>query len=299
MVKWSKKVLITGGLGYIGSHVVEALNNDGNYLIDVIDRNTEASPNYEYVKDRVNHIYDQDLLKLNDEIDLLSYDCIVHLAALISVAESVEKQDLYWLNNLISTENILKKIGPHTHFIFASTGTAFCPDNPYAYSKLGCEQRIMDYAEKVKFDFTIFRFFNVSGLSDGISSTGVATHLIRRAAMAARGEIESMTIFGDDWGTPDGTAIRDYIHVKDIAKSIVNAINLGATNSIEGLGNGKGYSVTEVIAAMKKVSGVDFKTSVMPPRPGDVAKMVCENQYKHIVLEHGLESMCSSALKGK
>lgn len=301
MIRWSKKILITGGLGYIGSHLVRALNERGKYLIDVLDKNVTESANYDYVSQRVNNIIDHDLVDSDKQpkIAFASYDAIVHLAAYISVGESAKEPVKYWINNLLSTERLLDRTNIHTHFIFASTGTAFCPENAYAYSKCACEKRIIERSNKTGFGYTVFRFFNVSGLCDGIQPTGEATHLIRRAAMAARGEIDKMSILGDAWGTADGTAIRDYIHVEDIANSIVNAIEYGPTNSIEGLGSGEGYSVKQVIDTMKKVSGVDFKVEVTEPRPGDVAKMVCESQYKHLSLKHDLESMCLSAFKGK
>lgn len=298
-----KNILITGGLGYIGSHLVDELYKRNNYHVTVINRNAKSSPNYEFVKSRVENILDKDLVKCLDELKLEidsqripSYDAIVHLAASISVSESIDKQADYWVNNLISTENILNTMGSETHFIFASTGTAFCPENPYAYSKVGCEQEILRVKPK---HFSIFRFFNVSGLTEGISPTGFASHLIRRAAMAAKGIIPSMSIMGDDWDTKDGTAIRDYIHVEDIAKSLANAIDYGPANtSYECLGTGTGYSVKEVIQSMKMVTGVDFPVIIEDRRLGDVASMICPSKYKYISLEHDLDSMCLSAYKG-
>lgn len=297
-VKWSKKILITGGLGYIGSHLVKSLTERGQFLIDIIDRDVSNQPNYEFVNERVNEIIDLDLVDLKDGAwRWATYDAIVHLGALISVGESVKQPVDYWINNLLSTEKLLDHVAPQTHLIFASTGTAFCPENPYAYSKVACERRIIDRAAETKFGYTIFRFFNVSGLCDGIKPTGEATHLIRRAAMAAHG-LSGFSIMGDQWETPDGTAIRDYIHVEDIANSIVNAIEQGPANTpYECLGTGKGYSVKEVVESMKKVSGVDFEVQIGAAREGDVAKMICDSQYKHISLSHDLDSMCLSAFK--
>jgi len=299
----TERILLTGAAGYIGSHVAIQLKQQGYENVHYIDNNFYRSPNTQALQDlEPVGIHNYDILEDGgiDEVLDEGFDVIIHLAALISVEESVRMMTQYWRNNLLSTYKLIeneKKRNKSAHFIFASTGTAFCPENPYAWSKVACEEVIRDS----DVDHTIFRFYNVSGLSYGLQPTGEATHLIRRAAMAARGMVPEMKVFGTDWNTPDGTAVRDYIHVEDIARSIVNAVKKGPTNhKFDCLGSGTGYSVLEVVTSMKKVSGVDFQVTMAPRRAGDVASMVCpvELQYEHLIREHDLDSMCLSAYKG-
>lgn len=292
------KILITGGAGYIGTHVILELRKRGYTDLHVIDRFLTSSPNW--VGDLVKTAYDGDILSYG-AIDVLrqDFDVIIHLAAYISVEESTKDPVMYWRNNLLSTNKILDTM-KGAHLIFASTGTAFQPTNPYAQSKLACEHEITTRLDGF-YDpnYTIFRFYNVSGLGPGVAPTGNPTHLIRRAAMAAHGLLPSISIMGTDWDTPDGTCVRDYIHAQDLASSIVNCIERGPSNmEFECLGSGRGYSVKEVIDAMKRVSGVDFKVKLEDRRPGDVASMICPSQYEHITLNHDLDSMCLSAYEG-
>lgn len=294
-----KHILLTGGAGYIGSHVLKSLAEIMPALqVTVVDWNLENSPNREFVK---RHAWRSHHLDLSgpEGIHLLKtnpFDVIIHLAALISVEESTQQPTRYWRNNLLSTDRILSEAERGMHLIFASTGTAFQPANAYAYSKVACEEEII---ERKTLQQTIFRFYNVSGLREGLQPTGQPTHLIRRAAMAAAGKLDSLTVFGTDWETKDGTCVRDYIHVQDIAESIVMAIVKGPSNTpYECLGSGKGYSVLDVIQSMKRVSGVDFNVRMEGRRDGDVASMICPTQYKHIVLNKDLDAMCLSAFEG-
>ena len=289
-----KKILITGGAGYIGTHVILELLDRGYKDLHVIDRHLTTSPNW--VGDLVRTAHSGDIL--NNVIRSVlrqDFDVVIHLAAYISVEESTKDPVSYWRNNLLSTNRIIDYLHG-AHLIFASTGTAFCPENPYAHSKLACELEIQ---ERLLEGYTIFRFYNVSGMLPGVSPTGHPTHLIRRAAMAAKGIIPKITVFGTDWDTPDGTCVRDYIHVQDLARSIANAVEAGPANTpYECLGSGTGYSVKEVLTSMKNVSGVDFNVTMAERRPGDVASMICPEQYKHISIKHDLDSMCLSAYKG-
>jgi UDP-glucose 4-epimerase len=290
-----KNVMVTGGLGYIGAHLVDELVQRGHSAY-VVDQNVK-SPNLDYVSKRAI----VRLCSLQDwEMDEnpRRFDAIVHLAAYIDVAESTAKPLDYWNNNVSSLTAALQKFGTD-HFIFASTGTAFDPANAYAYSKVAGEQIVQEAYEMAPSSiggYTIFRYFNVSGLKKGINPTGVPTHLIRRSAMAASGKIPELTVMGTDWPTRDGTAIRDYIHVEDLAASIVNGIEHGPMNTPhEGLGSGSGSTVLEVVQSMKRVSGVDFRVTMAPRRSGDVASMVCQNQYPFIHLTRSLDDMCLSA----
>lgn len=292
------KILITGAAGYIGTHVIFELLRRGYTDLHAIDRHLTTSPNW--IGDMVRTAYDGDILSVG-AIDTLrqDFDVIIHLAAYISAKESTKDPITYWRNNLLSTSKIIDHM-KGAHLIFASTGTAFQPEDPYAQSKLACEQEITTRLNGYYYpNYTIFRFYNVSGLGNGVAPTGNPTHLIRRAAMAAHGMLPSISVMGTDWDTPDGTCVRDYIHAEDLAASIANAIDAGPSNmNYECLGSGKGYSVKEVLESMKRVSGVDFPITFEGRRPGDVASMICPSQYQHITINHDLDSMCRSAYEG-
>lgn len=300
-----KKILVTGGAGYIGAHVIRELIKQGYDDITVIDEKLDTSPND--VRSLVKEAHNYDILSA-DGIALMcanDFDAIIHLAAYISVEESIRNPSKYLRNNLLSTYEVINTVetinawfGIMPHLIFASTGAAFCPENAYAHSKLACEDEITSRLSHNP-SYTIFRFYNVSGVDDGISPTGEATHIIRRAAMAAAGKLPHLSIMGDDWDTPDGTAVRDYIHVKDLATAIVKAVEVGPANTpYECLGSGNGYSVLDVVTSMKRVTGVDFRVIMEGRRAGDVGSMICPAQYKHLKINHDLDSMCLSAFNG-
>jgi UDP-glucose 4-epimerase len=288
MEKVLMKVLITGVTGYIGSHLAKILHSRG-YHITGLDKNWEQNPVQKYcerilIKDVLNYIMDEE------------YDAVVHLAGLIQVEESVRRPSIYYGTNLGSTQKLLSQIGHDTHFIFASTAGAFDPVNPYARSKIAAEDIIKERAD----NYTIFRFFNVAG-SDGVNmQVGRSSHLIRRAAEAAADKRLNLTIFGEDYDTPDGTCIRDYIHVVDLATAIADTLETGPFNSpYECIGSGKGYSVKEVVDAMKKVTGKDFKVEYGTRRDGDPAKLAIDNQFSLLKPIHTLEQMCKSAYEAE
>ena len=294
------RVLITGGLGYIGAHLASELVDRGHEL-HIIDQDAR-SPNLDFVS----HCGMVKLLSLQD-MDFSSmtgltrdYDAIVHLAAFISVEESMHEPLAYWSNNITALTDTLHHFRT-PHFIFASTGTAFNPENPYSMSKVAGEQIIRSaHASSSPSSsiggYTIFRFYNVSGLRDPIRPTGQPTHLIRRAAMAAKGLLPGLTVYGSDYETRDGTCIRDYIHVEDLAASIANAVTGSPANSsYECLATGSGSTVLEVVESMKRVTSVDFRVTMAERRPGDTAITVCPSQYSGISISKTLDDMCISA----
>ena len=185
-----------------------------------------------------------------------------------------------------------QRINGEPHFIFASTAGAFDAQSPYARSKLAAEDVIKEQSKA----YTIFRFFNVAG-SDGMHrQVGRSSHLIRIAAEAAAGKRDFMAIYGEDYDTPDGTCVRDYIHVVDLVNAIRDTIKHGPFNTpYECIGSGKGYSVKEVVETMKEVTGKDFKVRKAGRRPGDPASLSIDNQFNLLHPQYQLKDMCLSA----
>ena len=281
------KVLITGVTGYIGSTLAKILHARGHDITG-LDIKWDQNDVTKYC----NRILIKDVTKTMLDED---YEVIVHLAGLIQVEESVAKPSKYYGTNLGGTLNILRQQGD-PHFIFASTAGAFDPANPYARSKIAAEDIIKEKSN----NYTIFRFFNVAGSDGQNMQVGRASHLIRIAAECAAGKREEMSIYGNDYNTPDGTCIRDYIHVVDLATAIADTIKNGAFNTpYECIGSGKGYSVIEVVRMMKKVSGKDFKVNIANRRAGDPAALAIDNQFELLKADHTLEDMCQSAYEAE
>ena len=278
------KILVTGATGYIGSHVCKVLFERG-YQVIGLDINLEQNDITNYVSKLI--FADVRGVDLDEK-----FDAIVHLAGVISVEESTKMPTHYYDTNLNGTMNMLSQIDKDTHFIFASTAGAFDPQSPYAKSKVAAEDIIKEQAE----GYTIFRFFNVAG-SDGFNmQQGKSTHLIRIAAECAAGARHHMNIFGLDYDTPDGTCVRDYIHVIDLANAIANAIQNGPKNTpYECIGSGKGYSVKEVIETMNKVSGTEIDVLAADRRAGDPPILTIDNQFDGLEIKRTLEDMCRSA----
>ena len=278
---------MTGATGYIGSHVCRVLFERGYEVVglDTNDSQNDVTP-------YVSRFYCADVRTIQVPEQ---FSAVVHLAGLISVEESMDNPSSYYDNNLNGTYNILlQRLAPH--FIFASTAGAFDPLSSYARSKVADEDIIKELAE----GYTIFRFFNVAGSDGRNMQQGKATHLIRIAAECAAGSREEMTVYGTDYDTPDGTCVRDYVHVVDLALAIADTIHLGPMNTpYECIGSGTGYSVKEVIDKMKAVSGVDFKVNVGGRRAGDPAKLVVDNKCENLVIQRDLEDMCESAYEAE
>ena len=224
------------------------------------------------------------------------FDAIIHFAAFIEVFESIREPLKYYLNNTANVAKILtycKKFSVNK-FVFSSTAAVYgepdaaevsersptSPINPYGMSKLMSERIIQDYAAaNEEFKFAILRYFNVAGADeDGLIGQNYpnATHLIKIATQTALGKREKMSIFGDDYPTKDGTCVRDYIHVSDLADAHLSALNYlkDGGSEIFNVGYGRGFSVKEVIEAVKNISGVDFKAINSPRREGDPAALI-------------------------
>ncbi len=281
------KVLVTGGRGYIGAHVVKKLKQQSHTVC---------------ATDRVDH--GNDIRRFSDQFfywDIRqplpptadhSYDVVVHCAALISVEESVRCPSDYYLTNTVGSINVCRAL-TFDKCVFASTGGAFSPSSPYALSKLAAEDVIRELCPAN----TVLRFFNVAG-SGGFRSYNPATHLMRRAAMAARGEIPFISVYGADYDTKDGTCVRDYIHVIDVADAIVRAVeDHPSTKPYECLGSGVSYTVNEVIETMKQVSKIDFKVQNEKRRMGDPAVVEVPFMSHFMTPRHNLADMCADTLR--
>ena len=328
-----QKILITGGAGYIGSHVTKELLKKGNSKITVIDN---LSTGFMDTIERLKRYYGEfefipmdlsDWGEVKSFLEQEKFDAIIHFAAALIVPESVENPLKYYLNNTANTANLIQAAVQSgvKKFIFSSTAAVYGepesipatgiteeaetkPINPYGWSKLMSEQVLKDSAKAYEgFKYVALRYFNVAGADMGGKigqSTKNATHLIKVAAETALGKREKMYIFGDDYPTPDGTCIRDYIHVDDLAQAHLDALEYLQENESDvfNVGYGRGYSVKEVVETMKKVSGVDFTAEITDRRSGDPAILIADSSKLQQKTSwkpkyDNLELICKSALE--
>ncbi len=288
------KILVTGGAGYIGSHTVKKLGEAG-YEIVVYDNLSTGSADAvlygESIEGELN-----DIKRLSGVFERHNFDAVLHFAASISVPESLALPLTYYYNNTCNVVNVLQCCERFdvNRFVFSSTAAVYgeiqdypvsessptVPINPYGKSKLMSENIIRDYARASNLKYVILRYFNVAGAdsSGKIGQLGKkAAHLIKVGCDAALGIRPSVSIFGTDYPTHDGTGIRDYIHVEDLATAHVDALRYlerESSSQILNCGYGTGYSVREVLLKIKEISGVDFPVIETPRRPGDPACVV-------------------------
>jgi UDP-glucose 4-epimerase len=291
------KVLVTGGAGYIGSHVVRQLGRAGHDIV-VFDN---LSTGYRWAVTAGELVVGD----LSDEAaieDLFSrhrFEAVLHFAANIVVPESVANPLKYYSNNTRNTLNLLKAVEKHDvpYMVFSSTAAVYgmpeqtvltedlplAPINPYGASKMMSERMIMDLSAASSLNYVILRYFNVAGANpEGLlgQATPEATHLIKVACECATGQREGMSVFGTDYDTRDGTCIRDYIHVEDLAKAHVMALDYmagGGHSKVMNCGYGRGFTVREVIDVVKALSGVEFSVTETGRRPGDPAALMADN----------------------
>lgn len=315
-------VLVTGGAGYIGSHVVRMLlkKEHSVVIIDNLSRgHLEAVP--EGVKfERINLL---DFEGLTSAISRHKIDAVIHFAAFAYVGESVEDPGLYYQNNVSGSINLIRALNQNNvgKIVFSSTCSLYGnpehvpisekeklnPINPYARTKYFIEQVLSDFDASSGMKYAALRYFNAAGADfDGIigESHMPEPHLIPIVLEAALGKREKVTIFGDDYPTQDGTCIRDYIHVYDLADAHIRALEYlmrGGDSTIINLGTGAGYSVKEIIETARRITGREIKAVTSQRRPGDPAVLIADNKKAREVLgwipKYGLDDILKSAWK--
>ena len=323
-------ILVTGGAGYIGSHTVVELQNAG-YDVVVLDNLSNAS---EKSLERVSKItgkpvkfYKADILDrdaLNEVFDKEDIDSCIHFAGLKAVGESVAKPWEYYENNIAGTLTLVDVMRKHNvkNIIFSSSATVYgdpaiipiteeCPKgtctNPYGWTKWMLEQILTDIQKAdPEWNVILLRYFNPIGAHKsgmiGEDPKGIPNNLMPYISQVAVGKLEKLGVFGDDYDTPDGTGVRDYIHVVDLAVGHVKAIKYIFSNpglDIINLGTGVGYSVLDMVKAFSKACGKEIPYEIKPRREGDIAMCYADPSKAAKVLgwkaERGLEQMCEDA----
>jgi UDP-glucose 4-epimerase len=292
-------VLVTGGAGYIGSHAVLALL-DAGWTVVVIDN---LSTGFAWAVPEAATLVEGDIGDDALVAQLIAdhgIGAIIHFAGSIIVPESVEKPLRYYENNTVKSRSLIESAvnGGVRHFIFSSTAATYGipeqvpiietqrtqPINPYGWSKLMTERMLADTAVAHPLNYCALRYFNVAGADpQGRSgqSTAGATHLIKVAVEAATGKRSHVSVYGTDYDTPDGTGVRDYIHVSDLARAHVDALEKLIANPEESYvmncGYGRGFSVLEVLDAVDRVTNMKIERKIEARRPGDPDALVADN----------------------
>ena len=290
------KILITGGAGYIGSHVVKALGLKGHDITVYDNLSTGHRKAVLFGELVEGDLSDHD--KLEALFGAKKFEAVLHFAGSIVVPESVSVPLKYYQNNTVNSHHLLtlcQKFAVNK-FIFSSTAAVYgmpddgicqedsklAPINPYGQSKLMTEHMLKDFSFSSDFKYVALRYFNVSGADpDGQlgQSFPEATHLIKVACEVATGKRSSIKVFGSDYNTPDGTCVRDYIHVSDLADAHVKALEhleKGGGSEVLNCGYGHGFSVNEVLARVIEVTGINIKIDESPRRPGDPASLTAK-----------------------
>ena len=323
------KVLVTGGAGYIGSHTVIELIESG-YEVVIVDDFSNSNP---VVLDRIEELsgkkvkfYEIDITD-KEKLDVVfkenKIDSVIHFAAYKAVGESVEKPLDYYNNNLISTLVVLQLMKEYNvkKFVFSSSATVYgdperCPiledfnlsaTNPYGRTKLMIEDMLRDmcFADKT-LDVAILRYFNPVGAHKsgriGEDPNGIPNNLMPYITKVAIGSLKELSVFGNDYPTHDGTGVRDYIHVVDLAKGHVKALDKLSENPgllTYNLGTGNGYSVLDMVKAFSKASGREIPYKIVDRRPGDIAMCYADPSKAEKELGwkavYGIDEMCQDS----
>jgi len=291
------KVLVVGGAGYIGSHMVKMLSLAGHDVVTLDNLSNGYKDAVKYGEFIEGDIADAELL--NNLFSKTAFDGVMHFASYIQVGESVEKPSMYYKNNVTNTQVLLDAMLEHgiKSFIFSSTAATFGepeyipideahpqkPINPYGHSKLMVEQILADFDHAYGLKSVSLRYFNAAG-ADAEGELGERhipeTHLVPLVLQAASGRRDNIAIFGTDYDTPDGTCVRDYIHINDLCSAHLLGLEhlvAGGESKAYNMGNGQGYSIKEVIDVAKKITGNDFEVKLAERRDGDPAKLVADS----------------------
>lgn len=290
------KVLVVGGAGYIGSHMVKMMLSEGHHVVTLDNLSSghrDAVVGGEFVQGDL-----ADVAFLDSTFANYQPDAVLHFASFIQVGESVKRPDMYYRNNVTNTLNLLDAMVKHDvkQFIFSSTAAVFgepeyvpideqhqkSPLNPYGQSKLMVEEILEDYDKAFGLKSVCLRYFNAAG-ADPEGELGERhdpeTHLIPLILQAASGRRPDINVFGRDYDTPDGTCVRDYIHIVDLCSAHLLALDYlvqGGDSNRFNLGNGAGFSVQEVISAVERVTGRNVNVVDGPRRDGDPASLVAD-----------------------
>lgn len=288
------KLLVTGGAGYVGSVCATVLLEEGHEVV-IVDNFTTG--NREAVPAGATLVEGDVAEVAGDVLSAGDFDAVVHFAARSLVGESVDKPDEYWHHNFVTTLALLDAMRANNvnNLVFSSTAATYGepkvapitedaetkPTNPYGATKLAIDYAISSYAKAFGLAATSLRYFNVAGAYGNVGENReVETHLIPLILQVALGHRDKIMMFGDDWPTPDGTPIRDYIHIRDLAQAHVLALqsNEKGIHRIFNLGSGDGYSVKEVIQACREVTGHPIPAEVAPRRAGDPAILIASSE---------------------
>ncbi len=326
------QILVTGGAGYIGSHTCVELLNAG-YDVIVVDNlynsNQKAIDRIEQITQKKVKFYKEDILDKEALKKIFSenqIDAVIHFAGLKAVGESVQKPVEYYTVNIAGTLNLIDVMRTYgcKNIIFSSSATVYgepaqipiteaCPKgtctNPYGWTKWMLEQILTDvHTSNPEWNVILLRYFNPIGAHEsgliGEDPKGIPNNLLPYVAQVAIGKLKCVGVFGNDYDTPDGTGVRDYIHVVDLAKGHVKALDRikeKAGCKVYNLGTGKGYSVLDVIHAFSKACGHDIPYEIKPRRVGDIATCYSKCDLAREELgwqaEYDLDAMCASSWK--
>ena len=323
----AKKILITGGAGYIGSHTALELLNEGYEVVvydNLCNSSKESLKRVEELTGKTITFYEGDVMDeaaLKAMLEKEGVDAVIHCAALKAVGESVQKPLEYYRNNITGTltlMDVMKQTGVK-NIVFSSSATVYgspeempiteeCPKgqctNPYGWTKWMLEQILTDLAASdPRWSVSLLRYFNPIGAHPsgllGEDPNGIPNNLLPYVSKVAAGKLECLTVHGDDYDTPDGTGVRDYIHVVDLALAHLKALDWTKTHKgidYFNVGTGNGYSVLEIVKAYEDASGKKVNYKIGPRRPGDIAECYAnpEKAYRELnwKAERGIREMC-------
>ena len=326
----AKKILITGGAGYIGSHTALELLNEGYEVVvydNLCNSSKESLKRVEELTGKTITFYEGDVMDeaaLKAMLEKEGVDAVIHCAALKAVGESVQKPLEYYRNNITGTltlMDVMKQTGVK-NIVFSSSATVYgdpaqipitekCPKgeitNPYGRTKGMLEQILTDlHTADPEWNVMLLRYFNPIGAHEsgliGEDPKGIPNNLVPYIAQVAIGKLDHLNVFGNDYDTPDGTGVRDYIHVVDLAVGHVKALKKIEENAglcIYNLGTGHGYSVLDIVKNFEAATGVEIPYSIKPRRPGDIATCYCDPSKAKRELgweaKYGIKDMCADS----